>query len=271
MNPKITVVTVNYNSAPFIENALYALNELSHNEIRIHVCDNGSRWYDRRRLKRVVGHHQNASITWRTQESGHSEAHGTALNLLLEEVETPYALLLDADASVLVDGWDELLLGRLDGTTKVIGAPPVENPIKPTDFPSVYLTLVEMESFRALDIDMRPADPSTGKDTGWELRDKYLDAGYEAECLTTKNTRNYRGGPFAEVLCAEFYLRGVAHILGSHFGRGSSLGAAKYFKSSIFHWPIVGAIPKWIRGYLERRNWIRTCRELVDDQRRSDW
>ena len=54
-----------------------------------------------------------------------------------------------------------------------------------------------------------------------------LKAGYIGKIFKAYNTRNYKKGPFKSLICAEFYL-GDDKIFASHFGRGSSLGIAKY-------------------------------------------
>lgn len=264
--PLVTVLVVNYNTAPFIEATLDILSRITANPYRVSICDNGSRWLDRWRLRRAVRRHPEASVRFRTQTGPSSQGHGEGLNILAEDVRTPYMVFLDADATFLAPDWDERLLERLDETVRVVGAPPVPNPTKPTDFPSVYATLVDTDVLRELDVDMRPEDPAAGKDTGWELRENVRSSEYEAACLTTRNTRTYKKGPFSDMLCAEFYLEGYDGVFASHFGRGATLGSAKYFKGSLLQLPVIGTLPRRLRGYRERRRWIDRCRRLVAER-----
>lgn len=261
MSVPLSVVTVNYNTYPFIESAFTLLNALTTRNFEFLVCDNGSRRLDRYRLKQLAASDDRIVLFHRKQDEQSSLAHGRALNLLLDEVSGDYGVLLDADAAFLQAGWDDILINRLDDQHPVIGTPPVENPKKPTDFPSVYATLFDVETFRDLDIDMTPEDPSVGKDTGWEMRAKYLDAGYEPINFEVRNTREYQEGPFGDLLCAEFYLDG--EIIASHFGRGASLGATKYLKWWPLGIPILGPLPKKILGYRERREWIQRCHKVA--------
>lgn len=263
MSPPLSIITVNYNTYPFIKSAFDLFDALTTRDFEFLVCDNGSRRLDRYRLKRLAASDDRISVYSRTQEEQPSLAHGRSLNLLLDEVSGEYGVLLDADAAFLQEGWDDILISRLDDLHPIIGSPAVENPIKPTDFPSVYATLFDVDTFRELDIDMTPENPSAGKDTGWEMRAKFLDAGYEPVNFEVRNTRNYSKGPFNDITCVEYYLEGVDAIIASHFGRGASLGAAKYLRWWPLGIPILGPLPKKVLGYRERKKWIQRSHQVA--------
>lgn len=266
----ISVAVVNYNSSKFVENALYALEQLTSRDFEFLVCDNGSQIFDKWRLRQLANERNHVHVFWREQEESSSEAHATALNRLVEEMSGTYGVFLDADATFLKAGWDDILIEQITDIVKVIGTPPVENPTKPTDFPSVYATLFELKSFRELEVDMMPSDPNIGKDTGWEMRTKFLEAGFDGMNLEARNTRTYQDGPFGDILCTEYYLAESEQIIASHFGRGSSLGAAKYFKNTVFDLPkvgyVLGYLPSKIKGYQEKNHWLSVCRRIIDDQ-----
>lgn len=262
MSVPLSVVTVNYNTYPFIKSAFELLNALTTREFEFLVCDNGSGRLDQYRLKQLAASDDRITLFRRHQDERPSLAHGRALNLLVEEMSGDYGVFLDADAAFLQTGWDDILINHLDDQHPVIGTPPVENPVKPTDFPSVYATLFDVQTFRELDIDMTPEDPSVGKDTGWEMRVKFLDADYRSVKFEVRSTREYTNGPFGNITCAEYYLGGLDGIIASHFGRGASLGAAKYLRWWPLGIPVLGPLPKKLLGLRERRKWIRRCHEV---------
>jgi len=55
LKPKITILTVNYNSADFIELMLYALSKLTKNTYQIFIADSANtRKDDYKRLQRII-------------------------------------------------------------------------------------------------------------------------------------------------------------------------------------------------------------------------
>lgn len=265
----ITVVTVNYNTSNFIEASLNALANLTKNKYKVIICDNGSRYFDKRELKRIVCNYSNVELVFRKQTARAGMGHGEALNLLIEKINTPHGVILDADAIFLKKGWDDILINQLDDKVKIIGCPPVKNPTKPTDFPSVYATLFDTKIFKSLKIDMRPKSVKEaiekGQDTGWEMREKFLKNGYKCKILEARSTRNYKEGLFRDIICAEYYLEGYDEVFACHFGRGATLGAAKYKeKNTLSNFPLVSYAAKKIRGRREKERWLAICKEIIE-------
>ena len=267
----LTVVTVNYNTSDFIEMSLFALAKLTKNAYKVIICDNGSRYLDKRKLKKIASRSDNVELFFRKQSTSGSMGHGEALNLLIEKIDTPYGVILDADATFLKNGWDDILLNQLGAKVKIIGCPPVKNPIWPTDFPSVYATLFDAETFkslkidmRPLKIDMRPKDCEARLDTAWEMQEKFLENGYMYKVLEARNTREYKEGLFRDLICAEYYLEGCNDVFACHFGRGSSLGAAKYKNWGKFlSLPIINQIVRKMKGHKEKMEWLTICKEII--------
>jgi len=263
----ITIVIVVYNVSAFVEVSLYGLAKLTKNNYKVIICDNGSSYLDKRKLKRIVSQYDNIDLFFRKQSAPGSIGHGEALNILIDKIDTPYGVILDADALFLKKNWDEILINQLDDKVKIIGVPPVRKPIKPVDFPSVFAVLFDTIVFKSLGIDMRPKNLKAGQDTGWEMREKFLKNGYKSEVLETRNTREYKEGPFRNILCAECYLEGCDDIFACHFGRGSSLGAAKYKGLNNFlSLPGIIGVAKKVKGYKEKKEWLSICRETIDRQ-----
>lgn len=248
--------------------SLYGLAKLTENKYKVLICDNGSSYFDKEKLKRIASKCSNIELIFRKQSASGSMGHGEALNLLIKKIDTPYGVILDADAVFLKKGWDEILINQLDDKIKIIGAPPAKNPIKPTDFPSVYATLYATEIFKFLKIDMKPKDTKRGLDTGWEMREKFLENGYKCKVLDARNTREYKEGPFRDVICAEYYLPDYDGIFSCHFGRGATLGAAKYSNHSL-SLPMVSYFTKRVRGWKEKKRWLAICKEIIDREIRE--
>jgi glycosyltransferase involved in cell wall biosynthesis len=270
----ITVISVNYNTSDFIAISLYGLSKLTKNKYKVIICDNGSRYLDKSKLKRIASKYSNVELVFRKQSAKGSMGHGEALNLLIEKIDAPYGVILDADAIFLKRGWDDILINQLDDKTKIIGCPPVKNPIKPSDFPlvyatpSVYATLFDTETFKSLHIDMRPKAIEKGQDTSWEMREKFLQQGYRCRVLEARNTREFKEGPFRDVLCAEYYLEGYNDIFACHFGRGATLDAAKYYKGNkLLKLLIIPAIK--MKGYKEKRAWLDICKDIIESEERA--
>jgi len=254
----LTVVMVNYNTADFIKVSLYSLYELTKNPFKIIICDNGSRLRDKLKLKKFAREYENTTIFFRKQTKSGSMGHGEALNILVGMIDTKYGVILDADAVFLKKNWDQHLIDRLDDQVKIVGTPPVKNILKNDSFPLMYAVLFDAIVFKRLNIDMRPRDPRKGQDTGWEMKDKYEKNGFAGSTLIARNTREYKKGPFKDVICAEYYYEEKGDVFVSHFGRGSAAGAGKYkMKIPMF---------KLMAGMLEKGKWLNICKTIVKGQ-----
>ncbi len=262
---KISILIVNYNSSDFIELSLYALKKLSKYPYKVLIGDNNSEKKDYENLISVSKKYNNVYIERYETDLIGSIAHGTALNTLTNKVDTPYFSVLDADATWLAYGWDELLINELNESVKAVGT---QAPVKKNQhFPLMYAILFETKTFKSLNIDFRPQKDIKGKDTGWELSEKYLKAGFKGKNLEYLNTRTYKKGPFQSIIAGEYYLnQDYNRIIASHFGRGSSLGKAKYNKSYFYKIPYFGSIMLKKKGLREKNKWIEICKNIIDEQ-----
>jgi hypothetical protein len=193
-------------------------------------------------------------------------AHGTALNQLVRDIDTPYFCILDADATWLAKDWDAMLIQRLNEKVKVIGTQTSPETYKPSDFPLIFSILFETATFKKLHIDFRPSATDPTKDTGYEMREKYLNAGYLGEVLEIKNTRLYKSGPFSDIICAEYYLKDHNNIFACHFGRGSNPLGKKNIKTknillNVSLIPINYAL--WKK---DKNKWIDRCISIAKGQ-----
>lgn len=272
----LTILIVNYNTSDFIKVSLDALKKLTKNRYKVIICDNGSRNSDKEKLKRIVKIYANVELFFRQQTGLAGIGHGEAMNILIKKVDTTYGVFLDSDAVFLKKDWDEILINQLDGKTKIIGCPPAKNPVKPSDFPSMYATLFDTKALKSLKIDMLPKNHRVGLDTGWEMREKFLNSKYKHKLLEAKNTREFKGGPFRSVICGEYYLKGYDGIIVSHFGRGATLGTAKYKNWNILlSIPGIKHIARRIKGYGEKKRWLDICKDIIsrelENEKREDY
>lgn len=267
MDYKVSILIVNFNSSDFVKLSLYALKKLTKNNYQVFIVDNGSQKKDYNKLEKIVEIYDNVFLErWDTDLRG-SMAHGTALNHLVEKVNTPYFSILDADATWLIKNWDEILINKIDDKVKVVGtqAPPG----KPQDFPLMFSIIFETETFKKMNIDFRPKDIQARQDTGFEMREKYLNSDFKGLNINFKSTRNFKNGYFRELIVAEYYLDGNEEIFASHFGRGSTLGAVKYMKSAIKYFymtPVIGKYFLKIKGENEKNKWIEICKKIINNQ-----
>lgn len=261
----ITIITVNFNSAVFIELQLYALKRLTKNPFKVLIADNGSKQSDKESLNTVIKKYHNVELFWRSPKSKPSFAHGEALDYLAAKVDTPYFSVTDADAVWLKKGWDEILINQINNKVKIIGTQAPKPKVQ--DFPLMFAALIETNTFNSLQASFMPKDPQQLQDTGYLLREIYLSAGYAGTIIRMENTRFYKRGPFKDIICAEYYLSGYPHIFASHFGRGSTLGEAKYSSRIIIDKiPVINRINRKMIGKQEVIKWLNISRAIIDEQ-----
>jgi len=272
MNKPLTVLITNYNTSDFIEILLYALKKLTKNDYDVFINDNGSTKKHRKKLLQLATQHSNVFLHFRDSKGERgSLAHGRALDSLMPEANSKYTAVFDSDAIVLKKNWDEIFINQLDENVKITGTPLSETVSvdKPYDFPFQFVILFETETFKNLRISWQPKgkEAQAGFDTAWELKPKYTNAGFQGRVLIGRNTRRWKKGPFHELLgIGEYYLHNDKEIFASHFGRGHTLGSAKYRKGTnfIYRIPKVGRILRMARGKQEKKKWIITCRKIID-------
>lgn len=265
-----TILIVNFNSADFIKLTLYALKKLTRYPYNVHILDNGSERQDYANLQKICANTENVLLERHETELRGSLAHGTALNYLTQQpIETPYFCILDADATWLKKDWDEILMNQLDDNVKVIGTQASVGTEKAQDFPIIYCILFETQAFRQLDIDFRPKERTPAQDTGHQVRERYLQAGFQGKIIEMKNTRTYKEGPFRDCICAEFYLDGdYSQIFASHFGRGSATKFKNRHNRSLWYYKLRG-LARFTNRHarqLEQWKWIRICRKIIRSQ-----
>lgn len=238
MKATYTVCTVNWKSAKYIRFLDHTLRKLADApDFRWLICDTNETADETAELESlggtVVRHDVGSAVG--------SVAHGAAFNRIAPLIDTPYAVLLDPDAAVLVQGWDTRCLEALkDRSVVAVGAPyhPELAVERYGDFPTVFFCMYPTEFLKRPGIDFRPgwhaglgrarslALRLAGKfdrdrDTGYKLRDVAHAAGKRGLCFDTLTAAS----PRARVLTHgergdEFHWQGEP--IFTHQGRSSS-------------------------------------------------
>ncbi len=271
-DPNITICVVSHNSTDFIDVMLASFRILTCNPYKVLIRDNNSTEKERAKLHNLARQHHNVFVYDVQTEFRGSLDHGTGLNDLVDRIDTPYGVIIDADAMFLVKDWDKMLLDCLTDEMPIYGTQADVGSGKPEDFPLIFALVFRTATLKSLQIDFRPKVIHNYQDTGWELREKYLAAGYQGGLLYSFNTRNFKKGPFASVVCTEYYNTPDASgpIIASHFGRGSAPHAKRLIRfgsgQNLFYRSInkilrYANLIKWRRDKLR---YLAICRSLIE-------
>ena len=280
MKELLTIITVNFNSSEFVLLQLYCLENLTKNPYKVIIRDNNSKLKDYLRLKKKIITLPNVEL-YRVENFnlGGSLAHGTALNDLIDRIDTKYGVILDADFTFLYKNWDEILIKQLNNNYPIIGTE--GPPSKFRDFPYVYALFFDSDIMHSLDINFLPGEilKNPSEDTGFKIREKFLKFGYKGKLLKYRDTKDFKYGPFRNLNCQEFYLEGYDDIFATHFFRGSTKGKWKFYgtyKAKLKKIPFIGEYLikiKYVvmilskiaslKGWFEKYGWIKLCKRIV--------
>lgn len=265
----LTILTVNYKTSDFIDLMLYAFHKLTKNSYKVIICDNYSSEEEVIKITDISKKYNNVEVIFRYQTQKGSIGHAEAMDLLVSKVNTSYFVTMDSDCTFLLKNWDEKLILKLDEKCKVIGTTlhQTKDFLKHLDFPLVFAVLYETETYKKLNPSFMPGDikEDRSKDTGWEIRKKYIDNEIEGFVFKTVNTKFECDDVFKDMYCSVYYLEDL--LIASHFARGSSGGVPKYSNKWFFKIPILS---KFIRRYIglkEKNEWIKICKNIVNSQK----
>ncbi len=264
--PLLSILITNYNTLDFVRLSLFAIEKLTSNPYVILINDNGSRASEITALKKVASENSSIKLFLRRTELTGSPAHAKALDLMVENVQTPYTVILDSDCTFLMQGWDQYMINCINDNVKIVGSPLAQGRSckKPDDFPFQFAVLFETETYKKLNISCMPRNIEKGEDTCWQWKPKFLEAGYSANALITKNTRDFKGITFGDLIGIENYYTCNDDLIASHFGRGSSGGAAKFLK-----WLKIPVFSRYIKKYygsFEKKKWLDRCHKIIAEQ-----
>lgn len=253
--PLITILITNYNTVDFIKLNLFSIENLIKNSFKVIINDNGSNKNDILELKKLEKEKKYLKVNYRVSKRKEaSYAHAEALDILINMVDTKYFVILDSDCTFLMKNWDEYCINELNDKVKVIGTQMASVKgvgHKPNDFPFQFAVFFETKTYKLLNISCMPEN-LTDKDTCWQWKPKYLNAGYKSKLFYAKNTKEFQNGPFKSIYCAEYYTENNK-LICCHFGRGSSGGVAKYNNKWWFKIPLVSRLIRKYIGFKEKR------------------
>ncbi|MEI6437723.1 MAG: glycosyltransferase [Candidatus Omnitrophota bacterium] len=266
---RITVLTVHYRSFDFVKLMHDSLAALAREDFKMLICDNGPAGAERGRLNRYFEDKKNVEIIFRDQgDEQASVAHARAMDLLLSRVETEFALVMDSDCVLLQAGWDRILIDAL-GACELIGSVYQKGAdyagfrADSTAFPLPFIMFLRHATYASLGVSFMPGDRAKGQDTAWQLKGAYEQKQLPYRIFDSFNTRYFSDGPFAsQEGVYEYYYQGK--LIGSHFGRGSTAGIAKYFRAAPAN--IFFNVFRWLKGLHQMRLWIETCRGIVEKE-----
>lgn len=124
--PSCTVVTVNWNSLPFLTRTLRAIEAMSPVGTEILVVDNASTDASREYLKTLS--------RVRTMRLPVNVGHGMALDLAIPTIDTEYVAIRDVDAFPVTDQWLQRSIAALNSGAQAVGARLQRNFIHPSFF-----------------------------------------------------------------------------------------------------------------------------------------
>ena len=266
---KLTILCVNFNSFDFVQLMIEGLEKLTYNNYKVLICDNGSTKNEIEQIKQYSKLKKNVKFFFRKQTDVPSVSHGKALDFLMKKVSSEFFVVIDADATFLIKNWDLYLISEINDKVKLIGTEAAGK--KDKNFPQVYATLYETNTFKKLNCFFCPdmkEKVSPSNDTGYIIPIKYSKNGYKGKVLKYKNTRYWKNGPYRDIICGEYYLNKSENIFASHFGRGSTLGAAK--RLSFYKYiPIINKLLFKILGENEKRKWIMISKTIFKQEEKK--
>jgi hypothetical protein len=156
---RITVLSVSWRSAAYLEPLLANLRAKAHDagRLRVTVVDNtGGRDAE---LAPLTG---TDIVPFISGERNGSRAHARALDFAMPRIETEYALVVDPDVHVFHSGWDALCISALERRGALaIGAPfPAWKVGKYHNFPSPPFCFFRTEWLRQLGASWAPFGPT---------------------------------------------------------------------------------------------------------------
>lgn len=108
---------------------------------------------------------------WINNYSG-SQAHGIAVNEMLKNIDTEFAVILDLDIVPLLPDWDEILLNKLKNGTDAIGVPynPLHGKRRIQNMPTVFFFAFNVEKIKKANLDFRTLPTSMRLKLYWLYR-----------------------------------------------------------------------------------------------------
>ena len=210
---------------------------------------------------------KDVDVIFRLQSASGSIAHAEALDILIEKVNTKYTVIMDSDCVLLMRGWDKYMINQMKNKIQIVGSAEIEdvnvNRLG-TSFVLPFLCMFNTKTYKSLNISCLPGDIKNGQDVCWEWEKKYKEKNFGCSKFIGKSTRRNNKIEFSDLVGVENYYTKDNKIIASHFGRGSSLGFAKY-KSWYFKTiPYLSKILNNFYGQSQINKWIFKSKKIIE-------
>lgn len=260
---KLTILSVCYNSSNFIAENFKSAKKGAIGEFSYLIVDNGSKKSHIKRLNKLKKSNNNIDLIFSNNDhkfASYNHAMGVEKGLLI--VKTKYCLILDSDTIFLKHGWDSTLLSFFKEKTAIVGFEATNR----IGFPQIMFSCIDVKIFKENKISCMPSFENKKEcnplnDTAHQW--KKLKKNYEIVTFPFKNTRDYNSPYFKNIVgIEEYYINN--ELFASHFGRGSSLGSAKYFKKI--------KLPNFIKkafGKYQISKWINKSKIILQNDKKN--
>ncbi|MDC1472547.1 glycosyltransferase family 2 protein [Flavobacteriaceae bacterium] len=260
MKNNFSIITVHYNSIRFIKLLVYSLEKLTFSNYTLVIVENGSKFSQKEKLIEFTKDYPNIKLLYNNPiyESA-SYNHAMAVDLALSIIETEIVVICDSDVVFLSKDWDVSLFELFSKNVAVVGFKATGR----NDFPQIMLSAYKTEILRNKNISFLPSFQKGEKisqynDTGYQILN--LSSDFDLIGLNYINTRESKNSYFSDIIGVEEYY--INHkLIASHFGRGSSSGAAKYFKN----FPVPSKLKKLL-GLYQIIKWKSKAKDLIIEQ-----
>ena len=160
---QLTLCTLNYYNSDYIEFQEKITRELAVNDYDRLIIDS-SEDSQIEKLNTL----KNTSVIEKPfpKEVTLSNAHGTGMNIIFDNIDTKYAILIDPDFVILQKDWDKIILDLLDNELDIVGVPynPLHEDRRIQNFPNAIFFAFNVEKLKKLKLDWRPLNPTWLRD-----------------------------------------------------------------------------------------------------------
>ena len=260
---KLTILTVCYNSSNFIIENFFSAKKGAIGKFDYLIIDNGSKKSHIKKLYKLKKTNDNVNVILSNNEHEFaSYNHAIGVEKGLSKINTKYCFILDSDTIFLKFGWDQILFSFFKEKTAIVGFEATNR----IGFPQIMFSCIDVKIFKENKISCMPSFENKKEcnplnDTAHQW--KKLIKNYEIVTFPFKNTRDYSSPYFKNIIgIEEYYIND--ELYASHFGRGSSLGSAKYFKKII--------LPNFIKkafGKYQISKWINKSKIILQNDKKN--
>ena len=150
-----TLCSLVYNNSDYLFFQEKIARKLAKYDFQRLLIDSSENDYERKRLESLPDT-KIVDGAWINKYSG-SQAHGVAVNEMVNHIDTEYAIIVDLDIVPLVPAWDEILLKYLNDGVDAIGVPynPLHGRRRIQKMPTVFFFAFNVQKIRKAKLEWR--------------------------------------------------------------------------------------------------------------------